>query len=76
MPALPSEQRLEEAGMVHDDQTRTTRLRFRSRIEWYPVESYEARACWQALVAYGERVVSLTSEVEGEYLMVDVVVAW
>ena len=62
--------------MVHDDQTRTTRLRFRSRIEWYPVESYEARACWQALVAYGERVVSLTSEVEGEYLMVDVVVAW
>lgn len=76
VPALPSEQRLEEAGMVHEDQTRTTRLRFRSRIEWYPVESYEARACWQALVAYGERVVSLTSEVEGEYLMVDVVVAW
>ena len=45
-------------------------------VEGYPAESYEARACWQALVIYGERVVSLTSEVEGEYLMVDVVVAW
>ena len=33
-------------------------------------------ACWQALSAYGERVISLESEVEGGYLMVDVVVAW
>ena len=62
--------------MQHDDQSKTTRLRWRAELGDYPVESYEARACWQALAAYGERVVSLTSEVEGEYLMVDVGVAW
>lgn len=61
--------------VVHEDGSRTTRLRYRAWLSDYPVESYEARAAWQALVAYGERVVSLESEVEGEYLMVDVVVA-
>lgn len=62
--------------MIHDDQSETTLLRFKAKLGDYPVESYEARAAWQALVAYGERVVSLESEVEGRYLMVDVVVAW
>ena len=76
VPALPVGHRLESWGMEHDHQSETTHMRFRAKLERYPVESYEARACWQALVAYGERVVSLTSEVEGEYLMVDVVVAW
>lgn len=76
VPALPGGYRLESCGMQHDDRSKTTLLRFRAKLGDYPVESYEARACWQALVVYGERVVSLTSEVEGEYLMVDVVVAW
>lgn len=76
VPALPVGYRLESWGMKHDHQSETTRLRFRAKLGDYPAESYEARACWQALVTYGERVVSLTSEVEGEYLMVDVVVAW
>lgn len=76
VPALPVGYRLESRGMEHDDRNKTTLLRFRANLGDYPVESYEARACWQALVAYGERVVSLTSEVEGEYLMVDVGVAW
>lgn len=76
VPALPVGYRLESWGMEHDDRSKTTLLRYRAKLEDYPVESYEARACWQALVAYGERVASLTSEVEGEYLMVDVVVAW
>lgn len=76
VPALPSGYRLEGRGMTHDDQSKTTLLRFRAELGDYPVESYEARAAWQALVIYGEHVVSLTSEVEGEYLMVDVVVAW
>ena len=76
VPALPVGYRLESCGMQHDDQSKTTLLRFRAKLEWYPVEAYEARACWQALVIYGERVVSLESEVEGGYLMVDVVVAW
>lgn len=75
-PALPVGYRLDSGGMVHNEQSETTHLRFRAKLEWYPVESYEARACWQALVTYGERVVSLESEVESEYLMVDVVVAW
>lgn len=75
-PALPVGYRLESWGMQHDEQSKTTLLRFRAKLGDYPVESYEARACWQALVVYGERVVSLESEVEGEYLMVDVVVAW
>ena len=76
VPALPVGYRLESWGMHHDDQSKTTLLRFRAKLGDYPVESYEARACWQALVTYGERVVSLMSEVEGGYLMVDVVVAW
>ena len=76
MPALPVGYRLESWGMQHDDRNKTTLLRFRAKLGDYPVESYEAKAAWQALVAYGESVVSLTSEVEGEYLMVDVVVAW
>lgn len=76
VPALPVGYRLESRGMQHDDRSRTTLLRFRATLGDYPVESYEARACWQALVVYGERVVSLTSEVEGGYLVVDVVVAW
>lgn len=76
VPALPVGYRLESWGMQHDDQNKTTLLRFSAKLGDYPVESYEARAAWQALVMYGERVVSLTSEVEGEYLMVDVVVAW
>lgn len=75
-PALPVGYRLESCGMQHDEQSKTTLLRFRAKLGNYPVESYEARACWQALVVYGERVVLLTSEVEGEYLVVDVVVAW
>lgn len=62
--------------MEHDHQSETTLLRFRAKLGDYPAESYEARACWQALVMYGERVVSMMSDVEGEYLMVDVVVAW
>lgn len=75
-PALPVGYRLESWGMQHDDRSKTTLLRWRAELGDYPVWAYEARACWQALVAYGECVVSLTSEVEGEYLMVDVVVAW
>lgn len=75
-PALPSVYRLASRGMQHDEQSKTTLLGFTAELGDYPVESYEARAAWQALVIYGERVVSLTSEVEGEYLMVDVVVAW
>lgn len=76
VPALPVGYRLESWGMQHDDRSKTTLLRFRANLEGYPVEAYEARACWQALVTYGERVVSLESEVEGGYLVVDVVVAW
>ena len=62
--------------MVHEDLSKTTRLRYRAQLEDYPVESYEARAAWQALMVYGSRVVQMESEVEGGYLMVDVVVAW
>lgn len=76
VPALPVGYRLESWGMQHDDRSKTTHMRFRAKLGDYPAESYEARACWQALVTYGERVVSLMSEVEDEYLMVDVVVAW
>lgn len=75
-PALPVGYRLESRGMEHNHQSKTTRMGWRAELGDYPVESYEARAAWQALATYGERVVSLTSEVEGEYLMVDVVVAW
>ena len=76
VPALPVGYRLESWGMQHDYRSKTTLLRFRAKLGDYPVEAYEARATWQALVTYGRRVVSLTPEVEGEYLMVDVVVAW
>ena len=75
-PALPAGYRLEGRGMLHDGESKTTHMRWGAELGDYPVESYEARACWQALVVYGERVVSLESEVEGGYLMVDVVVAW
>lgn len=76
VPALPVGYRLESWGMKHDEQSRTTRMKWRAELGGYPAEAYEARACWQALGAYGERVVSLESEVEGRYLMVDVTVAW
>lgn len=76
VPALPVGYRLESRGMEHNHQSKTTLLRFRAKLEGYPVEAYEAKAAWQALVDYGERVVSLESEVEGGYLIVDVVVAW
>lgn len=76
VPALPVGYRLESWGMQHDEQSKTTHMRWRAELDDYPVESYEARACWQALVVYGSRVVSLESEVEGGYLVVDVVVAW
>lgn len=76
VPALPVGYRLESCGMQHDDRSKTTRMWWRADLGDYPVESYEARAAWQALTVYGERVVSLESEVEGECLMVDVVVAW
>lgn len=76
IPALPSEQRLEEAGMVHEDQTRTTRLRYRARLAGYPVESYEARAIQQAVPTYGTRVVQLESVIELGVIWVKVVVAW
>lgn len=76
VPALPVGYRLESCGMQHDHQSETTRMWWRAELGDYPVESYEARACWQALVTYGERVVSLASEVEGGYLIVDVEVAW
>lgn len=75
-PALPSEQRLEEAGMVHDKQSETTRLRYRARLADYPVESYEARAVQQAVPAYGTRVVQLESVVELGVIWVKVNVAW
>lgn len=76
VPALPVGYRLESWGMQHDARSKTTLLRFKAKLGDYPVESYEAKACRQALLTYGERVVSMTSEVDGEYLMVDVVVAW
>lgn len=76
VPALPEGQRLEEAGMVHEDQTRTTRLRYRARLADYPVESYEARAVQQAVPAYGTRVVQLHSVIELGVIWVKVVVAW
>ena len=76
VPALPVGYRLESWGMQHDARNKTTLLRFMAKLGDYQMEAYEARACWQALVTYGDHVVSLTSEVEGEYLMVDVVVAW
>lgn len=76
VPALPSEQKLEEAGMVHEDQTRTTRLRYRARLAGYPVEAYEARAIQQAVPTYGTRVVQLESVIELGVVWVKVTVAW
>lgn len=75
-PALPEGQRLEEAGMVHEDQSKTTRLRYRARLADYPVESYEARAVSQAVPTYGTRVVQLESVVEFGVIWVKVTVAW
>ena len=76
IPALPSEQKLEDAGMVHEDQTKTTRLRYRARLAGYPVESYEARAIQQAVPTYGTRVVQLDSVIELGVIWVKVTVAW
>lgn len=76
VPALPGGQRLEEAGMVHEDQTRTTHLRYRARLAGYPVEAYEARAVQQAVPTYGTRVVQLHSAIELGVVWVKVVVAW
>lgn len=76
VPALPSEQRLEEAGMVHEDLSKTTRLRYRARLAGYPVESYEARAVQQAVPMYGTRVVQLESVIEFGVIWVKVTVAW
>ncbi len=76
VPALPEGQRLEEAGMVHEDQTRTTRLRYRARPADYPVEAFEARAVQQAVPTYGTRVVQLRSAIELGVIWVEVVVAW
>ena len=76
VPALPSGQRLEEAGMVHEDLSKTTRLRYRARLANYPVESYEARAVQQAVPTYGTRVVQLRSELDHTQLEVYVTVAW
>lgn len=76
VPALPSGQRLEEAGMVHEDQSKTTRLRYRAQLAGYPVEAYEARAVQQAVPTYGTRVVQLESVIELGVVWVKVTVAW
>lgn len=76
VPALPVGYRLDPCGMVHNDQSETTHLWFRAGAEGYPVEAYEARASWQALVTYGTRVVQIESEVEGGVVTVGVTVAW
>lgn len=76
VPALPSEQKLEEAGMVHEDQSKTTRLKYRARLSDYPVESYEARAVRQAVPTYGTRVVQLESVIEFGVIWVKMTVAW
>lgn len=76
VPALPVGYRLGSGGMVHDAQSETTLLRFVAEVDDYPVESYEARAAWQALVVYGSRVVQLRSELDHTQLEVYVTVAW
>lgn len=76
VPALPSEQRLEGAGMVHEDLSKTTRLGYRAQLAGYPVESYEARAIQQAVPMYGTRVVQLESVIELGVIWVKVTVAW
>ena len=75
-PALPVGYTLDPCGMVHDDQSKTTCLRYRAGLEDYPMESYEARAAWQALEVYGTRVVQLESEVDHTHVVVKVTVAW
>ena len=45
-------------------------------MDGYPVESYEARAAWQARGVYGSRVVQLRSELDHTRLEVHVTVAW
>lgn len=75
-PALPVGYRMDSGGMVHNEQSETTRLRFVAEVDGYPVESYEARAAWQALVMYGSRVVQLRSELGLTQLEVYVTVAW
>ena len=62
--------------MTHDEQNKTTRLRFVAEVDGYPVESYEARAACQALVVYGSRVVQIRSELDHTQLEVYVTVAW
>lgn len=64
------------AGMVHEDLSKTTRLRYRARLAGHPVESYEARAAWQAVPTYGTRVVQLESVIELGVIWVKVTVAW
>lgn len=76
VPSLPSGYRLDHCGMAHDEQHKTTRLWFRSGLEWYPLESYEARAIRQALAMYGERVLQLESRVDGGEVYVMVTVGW
>lgn len=63
-PVLPVGYRLDPCGRVRDDQSKITRLWFRAGAEDYPTESYEARAAWQALEAYGTRVIQLESEID------------
>ena len=62
--------------MVHEDQSKTTRLWYRAQLEGYPVEAYEARAISQAVPTYGTRVVQLESVIEYGVVGVKVVVAW
>lgn len=75
-PALPVRYRLDHCGMTHNDQSRTTRVWWRAELGDYPVESYEARAAWQALATYGARVVQLESEIDHTHVVVCVTVAW
>ena len=62
--------------MVHEDQSKTTRLRYRAQLEDYSVEAYEARAISQAVPTYGTRVVQLESVIEFGVILVEVTVAW
>lgn len=75
-PALPVGYRLDSGGMTHDEQTKTTRLRFVAEVDGYPVEAYEARAISQAVPTYGTRVVQLRSELDHTQLEAYVTVAW
>ena len=62
--------------MVHEDQSKTTHLRYRAQLAGYPVEAYEARAISQAVPTYGKRVVQLESVIEYGVVWVKVIVAW